>query len=137
MYQFKQRTIFLDMWTVHNKCTQFWWWKSIWIVWAYLYIQLHLILKYIQYILCAWWSCGYICCLSKYVKQVKVLLVRVSLVEADHYDLLTQTRYILMSKLRKNIFLIQTTSNYFWSSAVCNFLTFKVNFLCLKLSESF
>ena len=27
--------------------------------------------------------------------------------------------------------------NYFWSSAVCKILTFKVNFLCLKLSESF
>ena len=43
-----------------------------------------------------------------------------------------------MSKLGENIFwykLLQT--RYFWSSAVCNFSTFKVNFLCLILSESF
>ena len=31
---------------------------------------------------------------------------------------------------------IQNT-NYFWSSAVCNYLTFKFDFSCLKLYESF
>ena len=38
-----------------------------------------------------------------------------------------------MSKLLENVSLIQTTMNYFCSSAVFNFLTFKDDFLCLKL----
>ena len=42
-----------------------------------------------------------------------------------------------MNKFRSNIFLIQTTSKYIWLSAVCKILTFKVIFLCLKLSQSF
>ena len=40
-----------------------------------------------------------------------------------------------MSKLRENVSLIQTTMNYFCSSAVFNFLTFKDDFLCLKLYQ--
>ena len=38
---------------------------------------------------------------------------------AHHDELLTQWRYIWMSKLGTNIFLISTTSNYLRSSAVC------------------
>ena len=38
---------------------------------------------------------------------------RVSKVVADHDDLLTHWKYMLMSKLRTNLCLIQTTSNYF------------------------
>ena len=45
--------------------------------------------------------------------------VRVANVVAHHNKLLTQWRYIWMSKLGINIFLISTTSNYLQSSAVC------------------
>ena len=47
-----------------------------------------------------------------------VTITRVANVVADHDDLLTQWRPIKMSKFRANIFLIQTTSNYFWASEV-------------------
>ena len=102
-------------------------------------------------------------------KYVCVFFTRVANVVADHDSLLTQWRPIKMSKFCANIFLIRTTSNYFWASEVsknqvfksqffsssqyknypklktwvnsapkladkkCQFLTFKVNFLCQKL----
>ena len=46
------------------------------------------------------------------------LLIRVANVVADHDDLLTQWRPIKMSKFCANIFLIGTSSNYFWTSEV-------------------
>ena len=46
------------------------------------------------------------------------MYLRVANVVADHDDLLTQWRPIKMSKFRANIFLIPTTSNYFWASEV-------------------
>ena len=55
------------------------------------------------------------------VSNTRVLIrtyTRTANVVADHDDLLTQSRYIKMSKLSANIFLIRTTSNYFWSSVV-------------------
>ena len=47
------------------------------------------------------------------------VVIRVANVVAHHDELLTQWRYIWMSKLGTNIFLISTTSNYLRSSAVC------------------
>ena len=38
-----------------------------------------------------------------------------------------------MSKFSANIFFIQTTSNYFWSSAVCKNQSFKVDNFVLPL----
>ena len=58
---------------------------------------------------------------------------RVSKVVADHDDLLTHWRYIQMSKLRANIFLTPTTSNYLWSSVVCKNQNFKVDCFDLTL----
>ena len=51
--------------------------------------------------------------------------VRVANVVADHNSLLTQWRPIKMSKFRANIFLIRTTSNYFWASEVFKNQKFK------------
>ena len=50
---------------------------------------------------------------------IRYILTRVANVVAHHDELLTQWRYIWMSKLGTNIFLISTTSNYLRSSAVC------------------
>ena len=50
---------------------------------------------------------------------------RVANVVADHDDLLIQQRPIKMSKFGANIFLIQTTSNYFWFSEVFKNQRFK------------
>ena len=50
---------------------------------------------------------------------------RVANIVADHDDLLTQWRPILMSKFRAKIFLIRTTSNYFWASEVLKNQRFK------------
>ena len=50
---------------------------------------------------------------------------RVANVVADHDDLLTQWRPIKMSKFCTKIFLIQTTSNYFWASEVFKNQRFK------------
>ena len=46
------------------------------------------------------------------------IYIRVANVVADHDSLLTQWRPIKMSKFRANIFLIRTTSNYFWASEI-------------------
>ena len=50
---------------------------------------------------------------------------RVANVVADHDSLLTQWRPIKMSKFGANIFLIRTTSNYFWASEVFKNQRFK------------
>ena len=51
--------------------------------------------------------------------------VRVANVVEIHDDLLTKWRPISMSKFRVNIFLIRTTSNYFWASEVFKNQRFK------------
>ena len=51
--------------------------------------------------------------------------VRVANVVADHDDLITQWLPIKMSKFCANIFLIRTTSNYFWASEVFKNQRFK------------
>ena len=51
-------------------------------------------------------------------KDFNAMYTRVANVVA-HHELHTQWRYIWMSKLGTNIFLISTTSNYLQSSAVC------------------
>ena len=53
---------------------------------------------------------------------------RVANVVADHNDLLTQWRPIKMSYFCANIFLIWTTSNYFWASEVSKNQVFKSQF---------
>ena len=53
---------------------------------------------------------------------------RVANVVADHDDLLTQGRPIKMSNFGANIFLIQTTSIYFWASEVSKNQVFKSQF---------
>ena len=50
---------------------------------------------------------------------------RVANVVADHDSLLTQWRPMKMSKFCVNIFLIRTTSNYFWASEVFKNQRFK------------
>ena len=53
------------------------------------------------------------------------LNIRVANVVADHNSLLRQWRPIKMSKFRAKIFLIRTTSNYFWASEVLKNQRFK------------
>ena len=71
-----------------------------------------------------WWHLQSIimifsCCCFWGLISLKNLMIRVANVVAHHDELLTQRRYIWMSKLGINIFLISTTSNYLRSSAVC------------------
>ena len=54
--------------------------------------------------------------------------IRVANVVADHDDLLKQFRPIKMNKFCANIFLIRTTSNYFWASEVSKNQVFKSQF---------
>ena len=56
---------------------------------------------------------------------IVLIFSRVANVVADHDSLLTQWRPIKMSKFRANIFLIRTTSNYFWASEVFKNQRFK------------
>ena len=58
-------------------------------------------------------------------------------VECQRLWWIKKTPYTMKSKFSANICLMPTNSNCFWSSAFCKILTFKVNFLYLKLSESF
>ena len=58
--------------------------------------------------------------------------IRVAKVLTVHDDLLTQWRPIKISKFRANIFLIQTTSNYFWASEVSKNQVFKSQFFYMK-----
>ena len=53
------------------------------------------------------------------------ICTRVAIVVADHDDLLTQQRHIEMSKFHANIFLLRTTSNYFWALEVFKNQRFK------------
>ena len=53
---------------------------------------------------------------------------RVANVVVDQDSLITQWRPIKMSKFRANIFLIETTSNYFWASEVSKNQVFKSQF---------
>ena len=53
---------------------------------------------------------------------------RVAKVVRVHDDLLKQWRPIKMSRFRANIFLIRTTSNYFWASEVSKYQVFKSQF---------
>ena len=71
--------------------------------------------------------------LSLYKNAPAALLSRVANVVAHHDELLTQWRYIWMSKLGTNIFLISTTSNYLRSSAVCKISIFKVDKFVLPI----
>ena len=60
-------------------------------------------------------------------------LVRVSKVVADHNDLLFNTLKVYINeKIASQYFLIPTTSNYLWSSAVFKNQSFKVD--CFDLS---
>ena len=65
---------------------------------------------------------------SLIILQTIYASIRVANVVADHDDLLTQWRPIKMSKFCANIFLIQTTSNYFWASEVSKNQVFKSQF---------
>ena len=71
---------------------------------------------------CCWGSCNIVWLTSFWAS---FLFIRVANVVADHDDLLTQWRPIKMSNFRANIFLIRTTSNYFWASEVFKNLRFK------------
>ena len=62
-----------------------------------------------------------------------VATIRVAKVVAIHNDLLTQWRPIKMSKFHANIFLIRTTSNYFWASEVSKNQVFKSHFFHLPM----
>ena len=73
-----------------------------------------------------------------------ILAGRVANVVTVHDDLLTQWRYIYMSKFCGNIFLIQTTSNYLWASEVsknqgwCKFLIVSIKMIIAsKLTHVF
>ena len=67
--------------------------------------------------------CPIICCpvLAAIYAHYHIMYIRVSKVVADHADLLAQSRYIKLSKLRENIFLIRATLNYFHSLQFSDF----------------
>ena len=56
---------------------------------------------------------------------------RVDMVGTNHNKVLTQRRHMPMGQFRANIFLIQTTSTYFWASEV-----FKKSFKSQLFSSS-
>ena len=66
-------------------------------------------------------------------KIIQRLCTRVANVVTDYDDLLTPWRPIKMSKFCPNIFLIQTTSNYFWASEVSKNQVFKSHFFHLPM----
>ena len=67
--------------------------------------------------------CPIICCpvLAAIYAHYHIMYIRVSKVVADHADLLTQSRYKKLSKLRENIFLIRAILNYFHSLQFSDF----------------
>ena len=62
---------------------------------------------------------------------------RVANVVADHDDLLIQWRPIKMSKFSANIFLIQSTSNYFWASEVFKNQRFKSHLFSFSSNKKY
>ena len=76
--------------------------------------------------------------LEWYLKHICMpLQVRVSKVVADHNSHLTQWRYIQISKFSANIFLIQTTSNYFWADKNWSFFLENKVFLKIEVFKNF
>ena len=67
-----------------------------------------------------------------YIMTFGAMNDRVANVVTVHDDLLTQWRPISMSKFDANIFLIRTTSNYFWASEVFKNQSFKVTYFPSK-----